>query len=496
MTTSSTSKLSFWEKAGYGLGDAATNFFFMSMIFYQARFYTDTVGIAASTVGYIFLFVRLSDAIFDPLVGALADRTQTRWGKFRPWVLWTAVPFGLFFWLAYTVPDLSSSGKVAYVAITYLLLMLTYSANNTPYAALTGVMTADPTERTSISSYRLCLGIIGQLVITALVLPLVAKLGQGDDAKGYSAAIGIFAVCIVLFNLVTFAVTRERVPANPHQKSSLASDFRDLINCKPWVVMFLLTLFIFTTLALRGGALNYYFTYYLDQAKVVEFVNNIGLAAVAGGEPTWWKTALDYLGLLVKPDGSNAANVGFSLFNMTGTIIQIGGILFSTTLSDIFGKRNLYIFGLGMTAVVTAAFFFVPPDAIGTIFLLSALWGLFYGPTIPLLWSMMADVPDYAEWKNGRRATGFAFAGIILALKAGLGVGGALNGWLLDSYGYVANTAQTAESLLGIRLCATIYSAIPFFLGVVVLFAYPITKQLSLRIRDELAERRKGYAQA
>lgn len=494
MTRDSSGKLSFREKFGYGLGDAATNFFFLSMILYQQRFYTDTVGLTASAVGWLFILVRLVDAVFDPIVGALADRTQTRWGKFRPWVLFTGVPFGLLFWAAYSVPHLGTTGKLVYAATTYLLLMMAYSANNTPYAALTGVMTSEPRERTSISSYRLCLGIIGQLVITTFALPLVDKLGQGDSGKGWSLTIAIFACAIVVFNVVTFAVTKERVQPNPQQKTSFKSDLVDVFTCRPWVVMFFVMLLVFTTLALRGGAMNYYFSYYLEQSKVADFVNSIGLASIAGGEPSWWKSVLNLFGLLVKPDGSNAAGVGFSLFNVTGTLLQIVGIFFSTALADRFGKRNVYVVGLALTAIVTVAFYFVPAGSIGTIFLLSALWGACYGPTIPLLWSMVADVPDYAEWKTSRRATGFAFAGMVFALKAGLGLGGALGGWILAAYGYVANTAQTAESMSGIRLAATIYSSIPFFLAVLALFAYPITTSLSLRIRDELQARRDKYA--
>ncbi|HEU5077979.1 MAG TPA: MFS transporter [Opitutaceae bacterium] len=493
MSSPTPAKLSFREKAGYGLGDAATNFFFMSMIFYQPRFYTDVVGISTSAVGWLFFMIRWVDAIFDPVVGALSDRTNTRWGKFRPWILFTGIPFGVIFWLAYTVPSFGGTGKLIYVTITYLLLMMVYSANNTPYSALTGVMTSDPSERTSISTYRLTCGIIGQLIIQALALPLVDKLGAGDQARGWSMTIGIFAGAMIVFNLVTFSVTKERVQPNPRQKTSLKSDLVDVFTCRPWIVLFFATLFIFTTLALRGGAFNYYFTYYLNQGKVVEFVDKIGLAAVGAGEPTWWKSFLNLFGLLVKPDGSNAAGVGYSLFNMTGTIIQIGGILCSKTLADRFGKRNVFLVGLGATTIVTASFFFVSPDAISTTFVLSALWGLCYGPTVPLLWAMIADVPDYAEWKTTRRATGFAYAGIVFALKAGLGLGGALGGWFLNGYGYVANATQTQHALLGIRLSATIFSAIPFLLAVLFLAAYPITKELALRIRDELAERRAKY---
>jgi Na+/melibiose symporter-like transporter len=276
----------------------------------------------------------------------------------------------------------------------------------------------------------------------------------------------------------------------------LRSDLADVFTCKPWVVMFLLTLFVFTTLALRGGSFNYYFTYYLDHAKIMTFLESIGLASAAAGDPSWWKSALDAFGLVLKPDGSNAAGVGFSLFNMAGNVVIIAGILSSKTLADRFGKRNVFIIGLGLTTLVTALIVVVPPSAVGAVFLLGALWGLFYGPTVPLLWAMIADVPDYSEWKTGRRATGFAYAGIVFALKAGLGIGGALGGWLLAGYGYVANAAQTEHALRGIRLSASVFSALPFLLGVICLFAYPITRELNQRIQTELDERRKKYAAA
>ena len=493
MATQSSQKLSAGEKLGYSLGDAATNFFFLSMILYQGRYYTDTVGLTASSVGWLFFFVRWVDAIVDPVVGALSDRTETRWGKFRPWLLWTAVPFGLIFWLVYSVPALGGSGKLVYVWITYLLLMMVYSANNTPYAALTGVMTSDPSERTSISTYRLCIAIIGQLLIQGLALPLVDKFGNGDTSHGWSVTIGIFAVAMIIFYFVAFASTRERVRPNPHQKSSVKRDLADVFTCRPWVVMFLLTLFVFTTLALRGGSMNYYFTYYLDRGQIAELLRHVGLVGTTSGAPSTLDTVLNWFGLLLKPDASNATSVGFSLFNMAGTLVQIPGILLSQFLADRFGKRNVFIVGLALTAIVTAAIFGSAATSINQVFLLNILWGVFYGPTVPLLWAMIADVPDYAEWKTSRRATGFCFAGIVFALKAGLGLGGALGGWLLSAYGYIPNVAQSVDALLGIRLTATIFSALPFAFGVICLFAYPITKELSLRIRDELAARRQAY---
>jgi GPH family glycoside/pentoside/hexuronide:cation symporter len=482
------------EKVGYSVGDVATNFFFMSMVLYQTRFYTDTMGLSAVAVGTMFLMVRGADAIFDPVVGLLSDRTNTRWGKFRPWILWTAVPFGLVFWLVYRAPDLSPNGKLIYAAVTYVTLMALYSANNTPYSALTGVMTPDSSERSSISTHRFVAALIGQFIIQALTLPLVDKLGHGDSAKGWSMTMGIFGAIMVCLFLVTFFTTRERVLPDPKQKTSLKGDLRDLITCGPWVLMFLLTLCAFTTIVLRGSSLNYYFAYYLDQQKLKEFLGSVGLASISTGDMSWWKSALDSLGLIAKPDGSNAASVALSFFFMTGSVVQIIGILASRPLADRFGKKAVFIGGMSLATFATAAIIVVPPGSIMLLFVLGTLWPLGWGPTVPLLWVMIADVVDYSEWKTSRRATGLTYAGILFALKAGLGLGGALSAWIIGAYGYVPNVAQTEHSLYGIRMSATIYSAVPFALGLICLAMYPIGKSLGLKIEADLAERRAKYA--
>jgi Na+/melibiose symporter-like transporter len=258
--------------------------------------------------------------------------------------------------------------------------------------------------------------------------------------------------------------------------------------------MFLITVFVFTTLALRGTSIYYYFTYYVDKAALLEFVRGFGLDNVAAGESSAWKTVLGWFGFILVPDGSNTTSVGLSLFNIAGTILTIIGVLCSKPLAARFGKKAVFGWGLFFTTAITAAVFFVPPDSIGTLFLLGVLWQAAYGPTIPLLWAMIADVADYSEWKTGRRATGFVYAGIVFALKAGLGIGGALANGIIGAYGYVANVAQSAESLQGIRLGATLFSALPFALGVTCLLIYPITKGLNQRIAQELEERRRKYA--
>ena len=252
-------KLPVKEKVGYAMGDIATNFFFQSMILYQTKFYTDTAGLSLAAVSNMLFILRLVDAFVDPFVGGFSDRTRSRWGKFRPWILFTALPFGLIFWLAYVAPDFGPNAKLVYAYITYTFLMMMYSANNTPYSALMGVMTPDSSERSSIASYRFVGALIGQFVIQALPLPLVAKLGHGNSAKGWGMTMAIFGALIVVLNLITFATTKERLQPPPGEKHSILADFKDVFSCGPWVVMFVLTLLVFTMLVVRGSSSNYLF---------------------------------------------------------------------------------------------------------------------------------------------------------------------------------------------------------------------------------------------
>jgi sugar (glycoside-pentoside-hexuronide) transporter len=446
-----TSKITVKEKVGYAFGDAAANFVFQTMLVFQLAFYTDTFGITAAAAGTLFLVVRVWDAVFDPIMGVVADRTNTRWGKFRPWVLWTAVPFGIVGFLAFTTPPFGPQGKLLYAYVTYIALMMVYSANNLPYSALSGVITGNLTERTSLSSYRFVFAMSAAFMIQGLALPMVKYFGQGDSAKGYQITMGIFSALAVVFFVITFLTTKERVHADPAQKSSIKQDFADLGRNRPWLAVFALTIFVFITLSMRGGVMVYYFKYFVQREDL------------------------------------------FSVFNVCGLAATIIGVVGSTPLAKRFGKRDVFIVGLAGTIVFTAAFVFVARTALVAMFAIEMLRQFAYGFTIPLLWAMMADVADYSEWKNRRRATAIVFSGIVFALKAGLGFGGAIGGWLLSVYGYVPNVAQTEHALEGIRYTASIFPAATFLIGLVCLFFYRIDKDLEIRITDELGERRKSY---
>jgi sugar (glycoside-pentoside-hexuronide) transporter len=447
-----TGKVPIREKVGYALGDCAANFIFQTMMMFQLAFYTDTFGITAAAAGTLFLVVRFWDAIFDPIMGVIADRTNTRWGKFRPWVLWTAVPFGIMGFLTFMTPDLSPAGKLLYAYGTYIVLMMVYSANNLPYSALSGVITGDLAERTSLSSYRFVGAMTAQLLIQGLALPMVNYFGQGNSAKGYQWTMGIFSALAVVFFFITFAATKERIQPAPDQKATIRRHFADLLHNGPWVAMFALTLILFITVSMRNSVILYYFKYYVGNEDL------------------------------------------FSLYNVLGTIATIIGIFFSKSLAMRYGKRNVFVGGLVGTVIFTGIVVFLPPDAIVAIFASDILRQFVYGFTIPLLWAMMADVVDYSEWKTGRRATAIGFSAIVFALKAGLGFGGAIAGYVLAFYGYVPNVAQTTRALDGIRYTMTIFPAFTFALCIVCLLFYRIDKRTEIRMTDELAERRKKYA--
>ena len=446
--------LSVREKAGYALGDTAANLIFQTMVMFQLVFYTDTFGITAAAAGTLLVVVRVWDAIFDPIMGVLADRTNSRWGKFRPWVLWTAIPFGIMGFLTFLTPDFDASGKLVYAYVTYIVLMMVYSANNLPYSALSGVMTGDLGERTSLSSYRFVFAMIAALIVQGLALPMVHYFGGNDSARGYQMTMGIFSALAVVFFFITFASTRERIRPAPDQKASIRQHFTDLLTNGPWKAMFVLTLVLFITLAMRGSAVVYYFRYYVGDESL------------------------------------------FSLFNVMGTCATIVGIFFSKGLSMKYGKRNLFIGGLAFTVLFTASFAVLSPRATVLIFTMEILRQFAYGFTIPLLWAMMADVADYSEWKNRRRATGIVFSAIVFALKAGLGFGGAITAYVLSLYGYVPNAAQTPETLNGIRLTMSIYPAVSFGVCIACLLFYGITKEREIQITTDLAERRRGYGLA
>lgn len=488
-------KISISEKIGYSLGDCSANLVFQMMMIYQTKFYTDVFSLEGAIAGSVMLIARIVDAFVDPTVGILSDKTQTRWGKYRPWILWTALPFMVFYVLAFYNPGIEDKSLVAvYATISYTLLMTLYSFNNTPYASLGGVMTSDIKERNSITSIRFVAATIAQFIVQGLTLPLVGKFAgaNGDKGHGWLCTISLFAAIGFIFFIITFFSARERITPPASQKTDTRKDIRDVFHSIPWRAMFILTLFLFTTLAMWGSAMNYYFENYVDANALYTFLDKLGLVAVEANA-SFSYNILNAFGLIVNSP-EKAYEVGFGVFNMVGALVQFFGvILLSSFLANRYGKKRVFIFCLTLTAIFTALFYFPNETDIETMFVLNFLKSLAYAPTVPLLWAMIADVADHSEYVNYRRATGFVFAGVVFALKAGLGIGGAILGFLLSGFGYVsgAGTAQTESAIHGIILSSSLIPAATFFIGVIALYFYPITKAYNEEMQAELTERRK-----
>lgn len=493
-------KLSFVEKAGYSCADSAANFVFMTMILFQTNFYTDVFGLTAGAAAAILLWPRLWDAVVDPIVGILADRTDTRWGKFRPWVLFTAVPWCVVMILAYSTPRGWSMGAlVAYAAITNTLLMSIYSMNNMPYAALGGVMTGDINERAKLNSFRFMAVNAAQFIVGGFTLPLVAKFSVGHDRQhGWQMTMTIWAVlCLVLF-LITFATTKERIKPATAEKFSPRQDFATLLANNPWKVMIAMTLFHFAMLSFRGGALYNYYHHYADREAMYDFLQKFGLVASAGGPASGG--LLETLGYIVHGDksdlaNSNVADVFNSIINMIGTGITIIVILLSPPLAKRFGKKMVAVVGFGLASLGSLAFYLLPATDVTGMLVLTIFIAVAYAPTIPLIWAIYADVADYSEWKTGRRFTGMVFATIGFALKSGLALGSASFLWIMAwFFKYDTKLPDAPEAIAGYRACSGLGVGILFAICTVLLIVYQLNKRVTLQMADELAGRRRRLA--
>ena len=480
-------KISFVEKIGYSLGDLAANLIFQTLMTFLAFFYTDVYKIPPNIASTIIFVGGMTGAFFNPIMGIIADRTHTRWGKFRPWILWTSIPFGVMAILAFRAPEYNLNGKIAYALITSILLVIIYSANNLPYASLSGVMTGSMKERNSISSYRFTAVMIAQFIVQSLLLPLVYILGDGNKTVGFEKAIMMFAIIGVVFFIITFLTTRERIHPKREQKTPIKEDLKDLFRNKPWFAMLLATIFIFITLSLKGGMYVYYFDNYLNAPSLQSFLNDVGFNSLI----THLNKFLVSTGMHGFKWPDDPATSGFSIFNAIGIIMMIVGIGISKPMADTYGKRNVFGYSIVLSALTLVAFYFYSPSAIYLVFITQCIHGFFYGISTPLLWAMIADVADYSEWKNNRRATAIIFSAMIFGLKAGLSIGGALVAGILGFYGYnELLQEQSQQTVSGIQLAISLYPALTFLLAAASLFLYEIGKHKELQIQEDLEKRR------
>ena len=453
--------LKFSEKFGYGLGDAASNFFFQAFNVFLLYYYTDVFGLAPAAVGTMFLVTKLIDAFSDPAMGLVADRTNTRWGKYRPYLLAMAVPYGLLGYAMFMGPDLSPTGKLAYAYVTYSLMMLAYTAINIPYSALMGVISPSSDERVKVSAYRfVCAFGAGWLIFT-FANPLKNLLGGGDEAEGFRLTMMLFAVFSVVLFWVTFATTKERVQP-PAMPPNLKAELRALGRNLPWIVLFVSGVFSLMQVAVRNGGLIYYFKYFVGD----------------DGAPLFWifdQTAI---------------------FLSSGTMAMILGVTLTRPLTRHFEKRHLMIVLTVLSAVTSSLFFFLSPDQYLLMIALNCLGSFIAGPLAPLVFAMNADCADYGEWKSGRRTTGLIYSGGGFAAKLGLAVGAGLAGYILALFGFIANEPQTETALLGIRLMITVFPAVLSLLGAVAILFYRLDRSLVGRIEGELEERRQASLDA
>jgi GPH family glycoside/pentoside/hexuronide:cation symporter len=457
-------KLSVREKIGFGLGDTASNLFFQTSIYFLLYFYTDVFGISAVAIGTMFLVTRIWDAVNDPMMGAIADRTNTRWGKFRPYLFWFAVPFGILGVLMFTTPNLDSGGKLIWAYVTYTLMMMVYTAINVPYCALMGVISPNSMERTVVSSYRFVLAFVGMFIVQYSLVRMVEIFGgKKDSAQGWQYAMGVlFALAVILF-LITFFTTRERVRPMKEQKNPLKQDLADLFANGPWLLIGGATVFQLTYILIRGGSIVYYFDYYIQNQDV------------------------SLLGKVFNLSSTQLA----SAFMLSGTAITILGAVMTKWFCRFIDKPKAYAVFLAITAITTGLVYFLSPQNVVLLFVLQLFTSFSMGPVSVLQWAIYADTADHSEWKTGRRATALIMAASLFALKLGVALGGAILAWVLAGYGYKPNQPQTPEALQGIRLAMSMYAAIPAVIGVIIMAFYPLTNQLMTTIETDLIERRK-----
>jgi len=439
--------LSWREKISYGIADMGFNFYWTNVATFLLIFYTDVFGISAAAAASMMFLIKLINAFTDPMIGALADRTTSRWGKFRPYLMWVPLPLGAAAVLTYTTPDLGHDGKIVWAYGTYLLMMVCYTAINIPYNALSGVMTANPQERSTINGLRFICAFGGSTIVTAATPSLVRFFGGGDDKLGWQITMFAWSIAAALMFAITFFNTRERIAPPAGQKSNVVQDVKDLTRNGPWVVLFFLALIIMVTITLRTTTAAYYFKYYVGRPELLAgFIPAYMMAAAAGAALT-------------------------------------------PLMTRFLDKKKLMMVLMSLTALLSAAFFVIPKDQVGLMFALQIGMGLVLGPKSPLAFSMYADTADYNEWRTGRRATAMTFAAATFSQKLGTALAVAVIGALFTALGYVPNAEQSTGSQAGIVWLMSLIPAAFALMAVAAMFFYQLDAAKLKQIQSELAER-------
>lgn len=457
-------RLSFKEKVGFSLGDMASNLYFQTFVLFLPIFYTDVLGIPAAAMGTMMLVTRIWDAVTDPLMGMIADRTQSRWGKFRPYILGFALPLAVAGVLTFTVPDFTITGKLIYAYATYMLMMMLYTAVNVPYSALMGVITPNSMERTEVSSFRFVAAFGGQVIVGAATLGLVEYFGNGNEAIGWQMTMAAYGALAVALLFATFYLTKERVSPVKEKRNKVSHDLKDLFKNKAWVLVGAATLFQLTYIVMRGSSTTYYFRYFVGDQQLELF---------------GWTIDLTYA-------------LFTSSFITAGTIATLIGAILTKTFTKLLDKKFVYSGFLISSAAFSCTFFFLQPDNVLLMYTLNVMVSFFFGSVSVIQWAIYTDAADYGEWRFGRRATALIMAASLFALKLGLTFGGAIVGWMLNFHGFIPLVEQSESAVTGIRLLMSIYPAIFGFIGGAIMLFYPLTDTFMVRIEEELEARNKS----
>jgi len=440
------------EKAGYGLGDFGFNLYWANISAFLLIFYTDVMGLAAAAVGTMMLVTKLVDAATDPLMGAIADRTRTRWGRFRPYMLLGALPMAATGVLTWTVPDLDPDGRLLWAYATFTLMMLAYTVLSMPYSALGGVMTADSQQRTTLISFRFIAAFAGTTVVNWLTLDLVDWFGRGDEALGWQRTLALYGVVACATFATVFLSTRERIAPPPAQRSAVKQDIADLLHNRPWLVLFALALVIMVTIVMRSGSLVYFLKYHVGRPELTgTFLGTYSVALAVGAALT-------------------------------------------PVLTRFVDKRRLLMWLMAGVGALSCAMYFVPADQVWSLFAINTAIGLLLGPKSPLAFSMYADCADYTEWKTGRRATAMTFSAATFSQKLGGALASAAIAWVLAAMGYVANEAQSDASRQGIALLLTVIPGVVALLAAWVMRFYPLDDAALAGVQRDLRARREAQA--
>ena len=448
-------KLSIKEKVGYSSGDLASRFVWDMVNFWMVFFYTDIFGISPLIAGAIVAAGSIWDAVVDPIVGIISDRTNTRWGKFRPYLIFGSVPLAIILVLAFTTPAFSPTGMIIYAAITALLLRTAYAFVNLPYSSLSAVMTPDSVERTGLNTYRFIAANMGQLIVSGAALYMVAFFGKWgnsegvvNQAQGIQYTVMLFAALSVIFFYITFKTTKERIQPPKAQDTSVKKDIKYLFKNKPWIVLTVVSLISFIMFAMQNSATVFYFKYYMGNAESVQ------------------------------------------IFNVLGTLAIILALPMSKPLAKRFGNKNVFM----ASSIISGIFFTLIFAAGNNVILVNTfniLAKIAYAPAIPLIWTMIADAADFGEWKLGRRTTGLCFSAAVFAQKVGWAIGASAGTWVLAASNYVANAeVQTPEAIMGMRLLVSVIPGVLYASCAIFMAFYMLDAKTTGQMKIDLDAKR------